>query len=106
MKVSPERLEHDLAMADNEFFVVTDLESHTDPDGREYYTFVFSPRWPDYPFTRTEVGRVAANDVLMRRPEGVGPSGGLATLILVPYGSVQQVEPEIEIGHHGRHAGG
>jgi hypothetical protein len=106
VKVSPERLEHDLAMAYNEFYVVTDLERHTDPDGHAYYTFLFSPRWPDYPFTHTEIGRVAATDVLMRQPEGVGPSGEWATLILVSSGSVQQVEPEIEIGHGGRHAGG
>jgi hypothetical protein len=93
-------------MANNEFYAVTDLEPHTDPDGHQYYTFLFSPRWPDYPFTHTEIGRVAATDVLMRQPEGVGPSGERATLILVSSGSVQQVEPEIEIGHDGRHAGG
>ncbi|MDB5301090.1 MAG: hypothetical protein JWO87_2753 [Phycisphaerales bacterium] len=97
-KISDERMQHDLAMADNQVYLVTDLERHTDPDGHGYYTFTFNPHWPDYPFADTEVGRVAAADLLARRPDGVGPSGERATVILVAAGGVQQLQPMIEIG--------
>lgn len=96
-KISDERMQHAIAMAHNQIYLVTDMERHTDSDGRYYYTFAFNPQWPDYPFAHTEIGRVAEKDVLVWQPYDIGPSGEWVTLILATYDGVQLVQPEIKV---------